>query len=363
MTPASPCLLASHNPLIHTFLHCYHTSNTASYEQLEQPDVAIEIFEDSFGFVYDPDPARDLVGLLGQEERVEQGLGSGPAPPGKAGKAGGDVAGDEVAWVKSKDAEDILAGAGAGTTAMDVLALLQEQPMAGAGAASGRQGAVGAGDITVSPPQSASAGAATAAGAVASLRPHHDGQGSEISLSFLEPNNFVCTTAVKAYGRKGTPPCYLPLCISSPFSHSTFTTRCVCVLTCRATGQVDKALYILPWLEARRPTEPADVYLLTALIFVCAKTKRVPEVNQPRPSPLFDLPLLLPTTIFNARARMYPTGLPTLAPVLTPQAERLVWRDMPARNLSYSVATTNSLMYMYAKLNRPDDALKVQKTL
>jgi pentatricopeptide repeat protein len=41
------------------------------------------------------------------------------------------------------------------------------------------------------------------------------------------------------------------------------------------------------------------------------------------------------------------------------QAERLFWRDMPARNLSYSVATTNSLMYMYAKLNRPDDALKV----
>jgi len=61
---------------------------------------------------------------------------------------------------------------------------------------------------------------------------------------------------------------------------------------------VDKALYILPWLEARRPTEPADVYLLTALIFVCAKTKRVPEVNKPRPSPLFELPLLLPATIF-----------------------------------------------------------------
>ena len=46
-------------------------------------------------------------------------------------------------------------------------------------------------------------------------------------------------------------------------------------------------------------------------------------------------------------------------PVLMSQAERLFWRDMPARNLSYSVATTNSLMYMYAKLNRPDDALKV----
>jgi hypothetical protein len=264
--------------------------------------VAIEIFEDSFWFVYDPDPARDLVGLLGQEERVEQGLGTAPGKAGQAG--GGDVAGDGVAWVKSKDAEDILAGAGAGTVAMDVLALLQEQPMAGAGAANGRQGAVGAGDITVSPPPSASAGAATAAGAVASLRPHHDGQGNEISLSFLEPNNFVCTTAVKAYGRKGTPPLLPSSTRLFSILSLTHRVRHVVCFTCRATGHVDKALYILPWLEARRPTEPADVYLLTALIFVCAKTKRVPEVNKPRPRSLVELfPFHLP----NARARTHLT--------------------------------------------------------
>ena len=79
---------------------------------------------------------------------------------------------------------------------------------------------MGASDIYVSPPQS---GSAAAQGAVASLpladRQPQQGQGQgqgrdagrgagqppggEISLSFLEPNNFVCTTAVKAYGRKG----------------------------------------------------------------------------------------------------------------------------------------------------------------
>lgn len=34
-------------------------------------------------------------------------------------------------------------------------------------------------------------------------------------------------------------------------------------------------------------------------------------------------------------------------------------QEIPKRNLSYTVATTNSLMYMYAKLNRADDALKI----
>ena len=99
---------------------------------------------------------------------------------------------------------------------------------------------------------------------------------------FLSPNNFVCTTAVKAYGRK---------------------------------MQVDKALSILPWMEGRK-LKP-DTYLLSSLLFVCAKTKRVEE------------------------------------------AENIFWQQIPSRNLTYSVATTNSLMYMYAKLNRPDDALKV----
>ena len=100
--------------------------------------------------------------------------------------------------------------------------------------------------------------------------------------SFLEPNNFVCTTAVKAYGRR---------------------------------MEVGKALALLSWMESKGLT--ADIYLLSSLLFVCAKTKRVTE------------------------------------------AENIFWHQIPARNLTYSVATTNSLMYMYAKLNRPDDALKV----
>jgi pentatricopeptide repeat protein len=101
-------------------------------------------------------------------------------------------------------------------------------------------------------------------------------------FNFLAPNNFVCTTAVKAYGRK---------------------------------MDVDKALAVLPWMESKGVV--ADTYLLSSLLFVCAKTKRVAE------------------------------------------AENIFWQQMPGRNLTYSVATTNSLMYMYAKLNRPDDALKV----
>lgn len=104
----------------------------------------------------------------------------------------------------------------------------------------------------------------------------------DYEFNFLTPNNFVCTTAVKAYGRK---------------------------------MDVDKALAVLPWMESKNII--ADTYLLSSLLFVCAKTKRVAE------------------------------------------AENIFWQLIPARNLTYSVATTNSLMYMYAKLNRPDDALKV----
>ena len=105
---------------------------------------------------------------------------------------------------------------------------------------------------------------------------------TDYQFNFLTPNNFVCTTAVKAYGRK---------------------------------MDVDKALAVLPWMESRNIV--ADTYLLSSLLFVCAKTKRVAE------------------------------------------AENIFWQLIPDRNLTYSVATTNSLMYMYAKLNRPDDALKV----
>lgn len=105
---------------------------------------------------------------------------------------------------------------------------------------------------------------------------------AEIPGTFLKPNNFVCTTAAKAYGR---------------------------------LNQADKALALLKWLEDFGET--ADVYFLSALVFVCAKSKRVAN------------------------------------------AEKLFWVEIPKRNLTYTVATTNSLMYMYARLNRPDDTLKV----
>lgn len=59
------------------------------------------------------------------------------------------------------------------------------------------------------------------------------------------PNNFVCTTAVKAYGRK---------------------------------MQVEKALALLPWMEMQG--EKADVYFMSSLLYVCAKCKRVDDAER-----------------------------------------------------------------------------------
>ena len=98
----------------------------------------------------------------------------------------------------------------------------------------------------------------------------------------VKPNNFICTTAAKAYGRN---------------------------------GEAGKAVALLPWLEEQGDTP--DIYFLSALLYVCAKDRRVKE------------------------------------------AEHLFWHEIPRRNLSYAVATTNSIMYMYARQNRPDDALRV----
>ena len=79
---------------------------------------------------------------------------------------------------------------------------------------------------------------------------------------------------------------------------------------------MDKALALIPWLESKSEVPP-DVYFLTSVLYCCAKHKRVRET------------------------------------------ENLFWMEIPKRGLSYSVATTNSLMYMYARMGRPDDALKV----
>ena len=111
-------------------------------------------------------------------------------------------------------------------------------------------------------------------------------RGDSAALSYhLEPNNYVCTTAAKAYGRLGP-------------------------------QNIDKALGLVPWLEAHSSEKP-DVYFLTSVLYVCAKHKRVKET------------------------------------------ENIFWNEIPKRGLTYTVATTNSLMYMYARMGRPDDALKV----
>ena len=99
----------------------------------------------------------------------------------------------------------------------------------------------------------------------------------------LEPNIYVCTTAVKAYGR---------------------------------SMDSSSALALFDWIENEKNVF-SDIYFLSTLLYVLAKTKRVNE------------------------------------------AEEIFWNIIPSRNLTYTVATTNSLMYMYAKLNRADDALKV----
>lgn len=99
----------------------------------------------------------------------------------------------------------------------------------------------------------------------------------------IRPNNYICTTAIKAYGR---------------------------------LGKSVVALQLIPWMEQQSDTK-ADIYTLSALLYVCAKEKNVA------------------------------------------QAEKIFWDVIPKRGLSYTIATTNSLMYMYAKLNRPDDALRV----
>merc|ERR1711871_1379697 len=107
---------------------------------------------------------------------------------------------------------------------------------------------------------------------------------SSVLHSFnIRPNNYICTTAIKAYGRM---------------------------------GKSVVALQLIPWME-EQSDDKADIYTLSALLYVCAKEKNVAE------------------------------------------AEKIFWDVIPKRGLSYTIATTNSLMYMYAKLNRPDDALRV----
>lgn len=167
--------------------------------RLEKPDFALDVFEEAFGFIYDPkDPAKQILNAI---DRDQSQL---------------DIRADEEGYIKSRK--------------------------------------VRKSKMTPTP--------------------------------ILQPNNFVCTTAVKAFGRS------------------------------RHQDGVDRALALIPWLESESD-EKADIFLLTSVLYVCAKRKRVKET------------------------------------------EHLFWKEIPNRGLMYTVATTNSLMYMYARTNRPDDALKV----
>eukprot|EP00596_Hydrurales_sp_CCMP1899_P000225 CAMPEP_0119036792 /NCGR_PEP_ID=MMETSP1177-20130426/4743_1 /TAXON_ID=2985 /ORGANISM="Ochromonas sp, Strain CCMP1899" /LENGTH=1022 /DNA_ID=CAMNT_0006997161 /DNA_START=227 /DNA_END=3295 /DNA_ORIENTATION=- len=192
--------------------------------RLEIPDLAIDVFEDSFGFYCDPDPAKDMLNLFDPlfDEKEEKTV--------------------NMKWDTSAEFDK----------------MIQE--------ASGKK-QTNKRSIEENPINS-----------TMNLRKSVGTKETKL----LMPNNFVCTTAVKAYGRKNL---------------------------------VNKALAIAPWAESKNIN--LDIYFLSSLLFVCAKTKKVNE------------------------------------------AEKIFWEDIPQRGLNYTVATTNSLMYMYAKINRPDDALKV----
>lgn len=107
---------------------------------------------------------------------------------------------------------------------------------------------------------------------------------------YLQPNNYVISNAIKAYGRAEK---HYPSFISSN---------------------------IVQWAENEHGVKP-DIFVMTALLYTFAKTRRVKE------------------------------------------AEDLFWKEIPRRGLTYTHATTNSLMYMYAKANRPDDALRVYELI
>jgi pentatricopeptide repeat protein len=99
----------------------------------------------------------------------------------------------------------------------------------------------------------------------------------------LAANVIVCATAVKAYGR---------------------------------LGDCDRALQVWRWLEGPL-CQAADIYLLSAVLHVCAKMRRA------------DI------------------------------AERIFHQEIPARGLNYTTATANSMLYLYATLRRPQEALNM----
>ena len=157
--------------------------------KLELPDLAVDIFEDSFGYYYDPDPAKDLIGLLGEEEEWggERG-GKGGKGSGRGGREQGERAGK---WAPAAPLDDLVTSDSGG---LDVLSLLREGP-------TDPQGALPpsvVGSLTAQSPLRSGVEVGVGNGL-----PVGGKGGKVISFQFLEPNNYVCTTAVKAYGRRG----------------------------------------------------------------------------------------------------------------------------------------------------------------
>lgn len=128
---------------------------------------------------------------------------------------------------------------------------------------------------------------------------------NQVSKQSLQPNNFICTTAIKAYGR---------------------------------VQKISAALQVFKWFEnlnakisqssdsTQNMDNKADVYMLTALLYVCAKTPNK-----------------------NPRSDFY-----------YKQAEKIFFEEFPKRNISVSIAAVNSLMYMYARNNNPDEVSDLQ---
>jgi hypothetical protein len=93
----------------------------------------------------------------------------------------------------------------------------------------------------------------------------------------------------------------------------------VCTSAVKAYGRMRNsaaAVQVWHWLECTL-CQAVDAQFLSAVLHVCAKAKKVQL------------------------------------------AERIFWSDFPSRNLSYATATVNSMIFLYAKLKKADEALRV----
>jgi pentatricopeptide repeat protein len=93
----------------------------------------------------------------------------------------------------------------------------------------------------------------------------------------------------------------------------------VCTSAVKAYGRLRNsgaAVHLWHWLEGTL-CQAVDTQFLSAVLHVCAKAKKVQL------------------------------------------AERIFWTEFPVRNLPYATATVNSMIFLYAKLKRADEALRV----